>query len=161
MASIEIQIKANAKNAIDNLKATQANINKVGDSLVKLENSLKPGDLLNGFQSYSKLIDRAAKAMYEAGNAASFMEAKQKVLNEAIESVSRMKGGDISKVSDYLSQLAQSANAAVPAMQNLGQSAGLLEKFFSVFRINLWKLRESCFTHYKVTELGKVWFFAI
>lgn len=137
MASIEIQIKANAKNAIDNLKATQANINKVGDSLVKLESSMQPGDLQNAFQSYNKLIERAAKAMYEAGNAASFMEAKQKVLNDAIESVARMKGGDISKVSDELKNLAQNAAASITPMQNLGQTTGVLGKFFGEFGTKL------------------------
>lgn len=122
MASIQIQIQANAKNAIENLKATQSNINNVGDSLVKLEGKLDPSELQDAFASYEKIIDRAAKAMYEAGDAASFLEAKQKVLTSAMDSVTRMNGGDLSAVSKHISTMSQAAMNAVPSVGNLGTS---------------------------------------
>ena len=118
---LEVLITANAKNAIEGLKATQQQINNVGDTLAKLGNSgkLDPAQMQDAFDAYAKSIDRAAKAMAEAGQATSELEAKQKVLSQALESVLRVKGGSTSAVAQQLRTMLAETNKLIPATGKL------------------------------------------
>ena len=129
MAKIELTLTANTQGAVQNLKATQANINKVADAFVKLQNDgTNLSQMNNSVAGFYELVDRLASSLFASGDAASYFDARMKVLESALQSASQMNNGDFSEIADAMRSAYAEAERASLALQEMTDAEVDLEK---------------------------------
>lgn len=95
---IQIDIEAKTQGALNGLKATEANINKLLEAALRFEREGKFTEFNNTMEAANELIARASHAMYRGGKETSQWAAGVGILNRSIENLTRNLGGAGSEV---------------------------------------------------------------